>query len=174
MVFDDEEFFDKEKEEVKAIFEDIKHTPSGDGHTLLDTPIDESVFSSELFKSLEAEKQGDYPEKTDNYDVHAVRADHYEAPTGEDSHYEALAGEDDHSEALTVKDGQQFVTIEGFKEDNLGSKFQYNTRTLMLDMPNPSTHSMASHNNNQVGKQASYETCYRLKDKALRGLERRR
>ena len=40
----------------------------------------------------------------------------------------------------------------------------------MLDMPNPSTHSMASHINNQVGKLASYETCYRLKDKALRGL----
>ena len=39
----------------------------------------------------------------------------------------------------------------------------------MLDMPDPSTHSMSSHNN-QVGKLASYETCYRLKDKALRGL----
>ena len=51
-----------------------------------------------------------------------------------------------------VKDGQQFVTLEGFEEDNLGSKVQYNTRTLMLDMPDPSTHSMASHNNNQVGK----------------------
>ena len=37
-------------------------------------------------------------------------------------------------------------------------------------MPDPSTHSMASHINNQVGKLASYETCYRLKDKALRGL----
>ena len=36
----------------------------------------------------------------------------------------------------------------------------------MLDMPDPSTHSMASHNNNQ----ASYETGYRPKDKALHGL----
>ena len=159
IVFDEEKCFDKEKEEVKGIFED--------NGTLLDTPIDESVFSSELYKSLAAEKQGDDLEN--NYDVPTVRADHYEALTGEDAHSEALAGEDDHSEALTVKDGQQFVTTEGF-EENLVSEGQHNTRTLLLDMPDPSTHSMASHINNQVGKLASYETCYRLKDKALRGL----
>ena len=128
---------------------------------MLDTPINESVFSSELLKSSEIADELD--------GVPKVRADHYEALTGEDAHSEALAGEDDHSEALTVKDGQQFVTTEGF-EENLVSEGQHNTRTLLLDMPDPSTHSMASHINNQVGKLASYETCYRLKDKALRGL----
>ena len=170
IVFDEEKCFDKGKEEVKGIFED--------NGTLLDTPIDESVFSSELLKS---------PDIADELDeVPKVRADHYEALTGEDAHSEALAGEQDDHEALTekfavsetrilfgndgIKDGQQFVNTEGFKEDNLGSKVQYNTRTLMLDVPDPSTHSMASHINNQVGKLASYETCYRLKDKALCGL----
>ena len=71
-----------------------------------------------------------------------------------------------------VKDGHQFVTKEEFKEDNLGSKVQYKTRTLMLDMHDPNTHSMPSHNNNQVGVAwvSSCETCYRLKDKALRCL----
>jgi len=50
-----------------------------------------------------------------------------------------------------VKDGQQFVTTE---EDNLVSKAHNNTmilkpyQCLKLDMPDPSTHSMASHNNN--------------------------
>ena len=40
IVFDEEKCFDKEKEEVKAIFEDIKHAPSEASRTLLDTPID--------------------------------------------------------------------------------------------------------------------------------------
>ena len=173
-MFDEEKCFDKGKEEVKGIFED--------NGTLQDTPIDESVFSSELLKS---------PKIADELcEVPKISADHHEALTGKDAHSEALAGEEDDYEALTekfavsemrilfgndrVKDGQQFVTLEGFEEDNLGSKVQYNTRTLMLDMPDPSTHSMASHNNKQVGKQASYETCYRLKDKAMHGLVKSR
>ena len=135
-MFDEEKCFDKEKEEVKGIFED--------NGTLLDTPIDESVFSSKLYKSLEAEKQVDDLKKPDNYDVPTVRVDyyqaltggdacsealasdddHYEALTDEDSYSEALVGEDDHSEALTFKDGQQFVTTERVEEDNLVSKVQ--------------------------------------------------
>ena len=113
MVFDEEKCFHTEKE-VKGIFKD--------NGTLLDTPIDEFVFSSELYKSLEAEKQGDDLEKPGNYDVPIVRDDHYEALTGEGefavSDMRILFGND------RVKDGQQFVTTEGFKEDNLGSKVQ--------------------------------------------------
>ena len=127
---------------------------------MLDTPIDESLFYSELLKS---------PEIADELDkVPKVRADHYETLTGKDAHSEALAGEeddykvltgggkvacsvtfageDDNSEAPTVKDGQQFVYMEGFEEDSLVSKAKYKKRTLMLDMPDPSTHSMTSHN----------------------------
>ena len=112
MVFDEEKFFDKEKEEVKAIFEDIKHTPSGASHTFLDTLIDESVFSSDLYKILAAEEQEEDLAESDNCDVPTVRTDHYEALTGGGACSKALAGEDDYSEALAVKDGQQFITTE--------------------------------------------------------------
>ena len=84
---------------------------------------------------------------------------------GEVTCYETLASEDNNCIAPAVKDGQQFVTTEGFEEDNLDSKAKYNKRNLMLDMSDPSTHSMASPNNNQVGKQARYEACYRPKEK---------
>ena len=79
IVFDEEKCFDKEKEEVEGIFED--------NGTLLDTPIDESVFSSELLKSPEiADELGEVPK---------IRADHHEALTGKYAHSEALAGKED-------------------------------------------------------------------------------
>ena len=144
IVFDEEKCFDKGKE-VEGIFED--------NGTLLDTPIDESLFSSELLKS---------PEIADELnEVPKVRADHYDALTGEDVHSEALAGEEDDYEARTGE-GACSEALAG--EDDHSEAL---TGTMKAEII---THGMASHNNNQVGKQASYETCYRLKDKALHGL----
>ena len=105
------------------------------------------MISSELFKSLEVAGKLDNDE-------------------------EAIIQEEFRGRSAATEN--RFVTTKGFKEDNLGSKVQYNTRTLMLYMPHLSTHSMASRNNNQVGKQESYETCYRLKDKAMHGLVKSR
>ena len=80
-------------------------------------------FSSKLYKSLEAEEQGDDLEKPDNYDVHTVRADHYEALTGGDDCSEALAGEDDHYEALTGEDDHDH------SEAHIGVDDQYKAPT---------------------------------------------
>ena len=44
----------------------------------------------------------------------------------------------------------RFVSIKGFKENNVGNKVQLNTKTLMLDMPNQSAHSLATLINNQA------------------------
>ena len=132
IVFDEEKCFDKGKE-VEGIFED--------NVTLLDTPLDESLFSSELLKS---------PEIADElYEVPKVRADHYDALTGEDVHSETLAGEEDYYEARTGE-GARSEALAG--EDDHSEAL---TGTMKAEII---THGMASHNNNQVGKQASYET----------------
>ena len=65
-----------------------------------------------------------------------------------------------------TKDGQ-LITIERFKEDELNSMVQLSVTTLGLDRQSLAAHSIASLINNKVGKQASYETYCRLKDKAL-------
>ena len=75
-----------------------------------------------------------------------LEAYHYEALAGKDAYFEALTGEVENYEILSgggevtcyetlasednnciapaVKDGQQFVTTEGFEEDQLGQQSQ--------------------------------------------------
>ena len=79
---------------------------------MLDTPIDESLFYSELLKS---------PEIADKLDeVPKVRADHYEALTGKDAHSEAIAGEEDDYKDLSG--GGEVVCIETLAGEDDNSK----------------------------------------------------